>query len=120
GNAVSESPSSVPGHVSFEVIWAGSGERTKVRDADFDFGGEFVTGPATVSFTASDDGSSTVYTADAAGQRSPAGVNPGVGHERTGVFFDCLSGSGTTTTSCRGRATGSRRCGRGARPRRLR
>lgn len=36
----------------------------KLRDGDFDFGGEYVTGSATIAFTASDDG-----------------------HERNGVFF---------------------------------
>ena len=85
-NSISPNPTSVPGHVSFEVIWAGGGGATKVRDDTFDFGGNFVTGPATISFTASNDApGSTVYTSDAAGQTNP--LPPGVGHERNGVFF---------------------------------
>lgn len=85
-NAVSPNAQSVPGHVSFEVTWAGGGARTKVRDDTFDFGGEFVTGPATIAFTVSDDGAGVVYTADPAGQ-SNGQLQPGVGHERNGAFF---------------------------------
>jgi hypothetical protein len=85
-NSISPSPTWVPGHVSFEVTWAGGGDRTKIRDDTFDFGGSFVTGPATITFTASDDApGSTVYTSDPAGQSNP--LPPGVGHERNGVFF---------------------------------
>jgi hypothetical protein len=84
-NSIGPNPSSVPGHVSFEVTWAGGGARQKVRDDTYDFGGDFVTGAATIAFTVSDDGSGVSYTADAAGQSN--GLPPGVGHERNGVFF---------------------------------
>jgi hypothetical protein len=88
-NSVSQNPKWVPGHISFEVTWWGGGDRTKVRDDTFDYGGEFTTGPATMSFTVSDDGSSAVYSADKDGQRNGLGeqLDPGVGHERNGVFF---------------------------------
>ena len=85
GNSVSPNPTSVPGHISFEVTWWGGGSRSKVRDDTFDFGGDFVAGPATITFTVSDDGSSAVYSADKDGQGNP--LDPGVGHERNGVFF---------------------------------
>ena len=83
-NAVLGGPS-VPGHVAFDVTWAGGGAKTKIRDDTYDFGGDFVAGPATISFTVSADGGA-VYTADAAGQNNGQFI-PGVGHERNGVFF---------------------------------
>jgi hypothetical protein len=85
GNSIGPNPKSVPGHVSFEVTWGGRGARQNIKDTTFGFAGEFVTGPATISFTVSDDGSGTTYTADAARQEN--GLPPGVGHERNGVFF---------------------------------
>jgi len=89
-NAVSPSPKTVPGHVSFDVTWAGGGERTKVRDGIFDFAGEYVTGPATIAFSVTDDGSDTVYASDPAGQSNSG--PPGVGHERNGVFLSGARG----------------------------
>lgn len=77
---------SVPGHVSFEVTWAGGGARSTIHDDTFDFGGDFVAGPATITFSVTVDGSGVVYTADAAGQNN-GNLLPGVGHERNGVFF---------------------------------
>jgi hypothetical protein len=85
GNAVSPSPTTVPGHVSFDVTWAGGGGRTKVRDSNFDFGGDYMTGPATIAFSVTDDGSGTTIASDPAGQTNPG--PPGVGHERNGIFF---------------------------------
>jgi hypothetical protein len=84
-NSLSPNPTSVPGHVSFEVTWAGGGDRFKFRDSTFDYAADLVTGPATITFTASDNGSSDVYTSDAAGQGNPFLAS--VGHERNGVFF---------------------------------
>jgi len=84
-NAISPNPATVPGHASFEVVWAGGGDRQNVRDRDFGFGGEFVTGAATISFRVSDDNDKTVYTSDPDGQTNPG--PPAVGHERNGVFF---------------------------------
>jgi hypothetical protein len=74
-----------PGHVSFDVHWAGGGTRTRVRDATFDFAGDYVAGPITIAFEAMDDGTGVTYTSDPAGQITVGG---GVGHERNGRFFD--------------------------------
>jgi hypothetical protein len=87
-NSISPSPTWVPAHASFEVVWQGGGERVKLRDGDFGFGGQYVGGPATVTFAASVDGEPTVYSSDADGQRNPDDAPPGVGHERNGMFFD--------------------------------
>jgi hypothetical protein len=51
-----------------------------------------VTGPTTISFTASNDGGDVIYTSDPEGQYNPTvdqgGAGPpAVGHERNGVFF---------------------------------
>ena len=37
-------PDPVPSHVSFDVRWAGGGERRKIRDEEFGFAGQFVAG----------------------------------------------------------------------------
>ena len=82
----------VPGRVSFDVRWHGRGHHSKIRDKKFGFEGEYVTGGATISFTAADDGRGVVYRSDPAGQHNPtvkeggAGL-PAVGHERNGIFF---------------------------------
>jgi hypothetical protein len=85
-------PDPIPSRVSYEVVWAGHGERRHVRDETFGFVGEFVAGPATITFTASDDGGNVIYHSDAAGQYNPGpeeggAGSPAVGHERNGVFF---------------------------------
>jgi hypothetical protein len=85
-------PEPIPGHVSFDCRWAGHGDVQRVRDDAFDFAGRFVSGPATISFTASNDGDDVVYTADPAGQYNPGpeengAGSPAVGHERNGIFF---------------------------------
>jgi hypothetical protein len=83
-NAISPSPSpQIPSHVSFDVRWAGGGPRQTIRDAVFGFSGKFVAGPATVTFSASNDGG-VVYTSESAGQNT---ILSGVGHERNGRFF---------------------------------
>jgi hypothetical protein len=84
GNAISPSPTSVPGHASFDVRWDGSGSPTRIRDTTFDFAGRFIGGNATIRFVVADDGSGVVYTSDAAGQTT---VSAGVGRERNGIFF---------------------------------
>lgn len=76
----------VPGHVTFEVTWWGGGSRSNIKDDTYGFGGEFVGGPSTITFSVSDDGGGTVYTADKAGQGNGP-LLPGVGHERNGVFY---------------------------------
>lgn len=86
GNAVSPSPASTPSRVSFDVRWAGGGGRSHIRDETYGFVGDFVTGEATISFTARNDGSKLVFRSDPDGQDTtdrPAAV----GRERNGVFF---------------------------------
>jgi hypothetical protein len=84
-NAIAEAPTGVrPSRVSFDVRWQGGGDHVRVRDADFGFVGEFVTGDATIEFSCKDDDSPVVYAAVADGQST---LSAGVGHERNGVFF---------------------------------
>ncbi len=85
-------PTPLPSHVSFDVRWAGRGERKKIRDETFGFTGRYTTGEANIRFTASDDGAGVVYRSDPDGQYSPTpdqggAGSPAVGHERNGVFF---------------------------------
>jgi hypothetical protein len=84
-NSVSPDPTTVPGHVSFDVRWLGGGARSHIRDAAFGFAGDFVAGDVRIAFTARDDGTGVVYRSDPAGQTTVSG---GVGRERNGVFFD--------------------------------
>ena len=84
-------PTPLPAHVSFDVTWAGKGDKVTLDDDTFGFEGKYVTGPATVTFTASNDGAGVVYTSDPAGQYNPTteqggAGSPAVGHERNGVF----------------------------------
>ena len=74
----------VPSHVSFDVEWHGGGDRLKVRDTTFDFGGSFVSGDATITFSATNDTTGVTFTSVAAGQNT---VSAGVGHEQNGAFF---------------------------------
>ncbi len=85
GNAVSPSPTSVPGHVTFDVRWTRAGAVQKISDATFGFAGQFIPSSATIRFAVSDDGTGVVYKSDDAGQVTIGG---GVGKERNGVFFD--------------------------------
>ena len=78
-------PSPLPSHVSFDVRWSGNGTRQVIRDKTFGFTGHYVNCNATISFTASNDGGDVIYSSDAAGQYNVG--QPGVGHERNGVFF---------------------------------
>jgi hypothetical protein len=85
-------PAPVPAHVSFDVRWAGHGRPRKVRDRRFRFAGRYVPGPATITFSASNDGTGVTYTSDPGGQRNPSAAeggagSPAVGRERNGVFF---------------------------------
>jgi len=83
-NAVSPSPASKPGHVSFDVQWSGNTARTKIRDEVFGFSGHYIAGDARISFSVRDDDSDVVYQSDSDGQHA---VSAGVGHEHNGVFF---------------------------------
>jgi hypothetical protein len=56
------------------------------RDETFGFTGHYVNSNATISFTASNDGGDVIYSSNAAGQYNVG--QPGVGHERNGVFFN--------------------------------
>jgi hypothetical protein len=85
-------PTPLPSHVSFDVRWAGGGARQKIRDQTFGFAGHYATGPAMITFTASNDGSGVIYSSEPAGQYNPTvdqggAGSPAVGHERNGVFF---------------------------------
>lgn len=77
----------LPSRVSFEVRWAGHGDAIDLRDPAFGFGGHYVTGPATITFAASNDHSGVVYRSDARGQYNPEGSTPAVGIEQNGAFF---------------------------------
>ena len=84
-------PEPIPSHGSFDCRWAGHGEAQRIDDDTFDFTGRFVTGPATISFSASNDGDDVVYNSDPAGQFNPGpedngAGSPAVGHERNGIF----------------------------------
>ena len=85
-------PAPVPAHVSFDVRWSGDGHRQRIRDATFGFVGQYVAGPATISFTAQDDAGNVLFSSDPEGQYNPTpdqggAGSPAVGHERNGVFF---------------------------------
>ena len=78
-------PPPVPSRASFEVRWAGHGAPVDLHDSTFGFSGHYLNGPATISFTASNNNSSVVYNSDPTGQSNPG--PPGVGTEQNGVFF---------------------------------
>jgi hypothetical protein len=71
--------------VSYDVRWAGGDARQTIRDATFGFVGDFVSGPATITFEAKDDHGGVIYRSDPDGQSNVG--QPGVGIERNGVFF---------------------------------
>jgi hypothetical protein len=83
-NALSPSPKTTPGHVTFDVRWDGHDRRRHIHDNAFRFAGEFRPARGHIDFRVSDDGSDVVYTSDASGQTTVSG---GIGHERNGVFF---------------------------------
>lgn len=78
-------PDPVPSRVSFEVRWSGHGDPVELHDTTFGFMGHYVTGPATISFTATNDAGDVVYSSDATGQSNVG--TPAVGTEQNGVFF---------------------------------
>ena len=78
-------PPPVPSRVSFEVRWAGHGTPVDLHDTTSGFSGHYVAGPATISFTASNNNSSVVFHSDATGQSNVG--TPAVGTEQNGVFF---------------------------------
>ena len=78
-------PPPLPSRVSFDVRWTGHGAPVDLHDRTFGFTGHYVTGPATISFAASNDNSKVLYSSDATGQSNPG--PPAVGTEQNGVFF---------------------------------
>ena len=48
-------PAPVAARVDYEVVWAGGGDHVHIRDTDFGFVSDNVTGPATITFTARND-----------------------------------------------------------------
>ena len=92
-NAVTGAPRKpIPSHVSFDVRWHGDGKPRHIRDTTFGFVGNYIAGPATISFTASQDGKRVTYRSDPAHQYNPTLKQGGagsaaVGHERNGRFF---------------------------------
>jgi hypothetical protein len=85
-NAIAKHPNPPPkpSHVTFDVRWHGGDDPQQIRDAKFGFLGTFVDGPATVSFTARNDGSNVLYRSVSSGQKA---LYAGAGTERNGVFF---------------------------------
>ncbi|MFL5824389.1 MAG: hypothetical protein ACJ764_13210 [Solirubrobacteraceae bacterium] len=84
-------PKPIPSHVSFDVHWHGGGHHRKIRDEEFGFEGHYVTGKATVQFTAS-NAHGVVYRSASAGQYNPSAKQggagpPAVGTQQNGVFF---------------------------------
>jgi hypothetical protein len=82
----------LPSRVSFDVVWAGGGSPVHLRNETFTFEGDYVPGPARISFIASDDGSGVTYRSVAEGQYNPTldqggAGDPAVGTERNGRYF---------------------------------
>jgi hypothetical protein len=71
--------------VSFDVRWSGTGTRQTIRDETFGFTGHFMNSNVAISFTASNDNKHVIYSSLPTGQTLVG--QPGVGHERNGVFF---------------------------------
>ena len=85
-------PDPLASHVSFDVHWSGHGHPQRIRDSIFGFVGEYVAGPATISFIAKDDAGNVLFRSDRHGQYNPTpdqggAGSPAVGRERNGVFF---------------------------------
>ena len=84
-NAVSPSPASRPGHVSFDVRLARQIPARQTVDTrqDVRLRGEFVPCEVTIDFRVKDDHSDVVYTSVGHGQTTVGGA---IGFERNGVF----------------------------------
>ena len=82
----------IPSRVSFDVVWSGGGSPVHLRDETFTFEGDYVPGPARISFVASNDKSGVTYRSDPDGQYNPTleqlgAGDPAVGTERNGTYF---------------------------------
>jgi hypothetical protein len=84
-NAIARHPKDVkPSRVSFQVLWHGNDDPQQLRDEKFGFGGTFISGGASIAFTAKNNNSPVVYRSEPAGQKV---LYAGTGNERNGVFF---------------------------------
>jgi hypothetical protein len=84
-NAIARPPKGLkPSKVSFDVRWHGNDDPQQIRDAKFGFGGTFISGGASISFSAKHDGSPVVYRSVPGGHKA---LYAGTGTERNGVFF---------------------------------
>ena len=82
----------VPSRVSFDVVWSGGGSPVHLSNDIYTFKGDYIPGPARISFVASNDKSGVTYRSDAAGQYNPTleefgAGDPAVGTERNGTYF---------------------------------
>ena len=82
----------IPSHVSFDVRWHGHGKHRKIRDTKFGFEGSYITGRATINFTAAHIGSGVTFRSASAHQYNPTAKqggagSPAVGHQRNGRYF---------------------------------
>ena len=71
---------------TFDVQWAGGGQRVRVDDEALGFSGRLVTGAATVHWDATNLTTGFHFQADPEGQFVVNGAAY-VGHERNGAFF---------------------------------
>ena len=84
-NAIARPPKNLkPSKVSFDVRWRGNDNPQQIRDGKFGFGGTFISGGATISFAAKQDGSNVTYRSVPDGHKV---LYAGTGTERNGVFF---------------------------------
>jgi hypothetical protein len=71
-NAIARHPKNVkPAKVSFDVRWHANDDPQQIRDAKFGFGGTFISGGASISFSAKNNSSPVVYRSQPGGQKSP-------------------------------------------------
>lgn len=71
---------------TFDVQWAGGGDRLRVHDEELGFEGRFVTGEATVQWDATNLETGFHFQSDPDGQSVVNGASY-VGRERNGTFF---------------------------------
>ena len=84
-NAISRHPKNVkPSKVSFDVHWHGNDDPQQIRDEKFGFTGTFISGGASISFSAKNNDSPVVYRSEPTGQKV---LYAGTATERNGVFF---------------------------------
>jgi hypothetical protein len=78
-NALKDGPS-VPATVSFDINWGGGNQRTKIRNPNVGFAGEYLRNSATLVWSASEEGFTFQSNPDVSGFAE-------IGHERNGIFF---------------------------------